>query len=305
MKNKKIGFIGQGWVGKNYADDFVNRGFKNVVRYGLEEPYLENGDKIKDCEIVFIAVPTPTTTKGFDGSILRQAVKKVGAGKIAVIKSTLLPGITEEIQKENPGIFVFHSPEFLTEATAAHDASHPKRNIIGLAVDNEEYKKKAELILSVLPKAEFELICRAKEAELIKYGGNNWFYFKVVFVNLLYDLAVSNGCNYDVIRDGMAADPRVGKSHLMPVHKSGTLGSDNYSLRTIKDKTEGRGAGGHCFIKDFAAFREMYEKAVGNDKGMALLKAMEEKNIDLLIKSNKDLDLLAGVYGEEIKNNNQ
>jgi len=299
MKKPKIGFIGQGWVGKNYADDFEKRGYK-VVRYALEEPYKKNSEKIKDCDIVFIAVPTPSTPEGFNSSILKQAVKKVGPGNIAVIKSTLLPGTTEEIQAENPDIYVFHSPEFLTEATAAHDAAHPNRNIVGYAVDSSEYKEKAKLILSILPQAPFELACKAKEAELIKYGGNNWFYFKVVFVNMLYDLAAKNDCNYDIIRDAMSADPRVGQSHLMPAHKSGTLGSDNYHLRTDQDKTEGRGAGGHCFIKDFAAFRELYEKTVGDDIGVALLRAMEDKNIDLLMSSKKDLDLLAGVYGEEV-----
>ena len=37
----KIGFIGQGWIGKNYADDFEKRGF-DVVRYSQEEPYVKN-----------------------------------------------------------------------------------------------------------------------------------------------------------------------------------------------------------------------------------------------------------------------
>jgi len=300
--NKKIGFIGQGWIGKNYADDFEDRGL-DVVRYSLEKPYVDNKEKIKDCDIVFIAVPTPSTADGFDASILKTAVKNVGEGKIAVIKSTLLPGTTEEIQKENPGVFIFHSPEFLSEATAAHDAANPKRNIIGYAKPSEEYRDKAKLVLSVLAKAPFELICRAKEAEFIKYGGNNWFYFKILFINLLYDLVLENDCDYNVIREGMAADPRVGMSHLMPVHKSGTVGSDNFKLRRKDDEGGGRGAGGHCFIKDMAAFREMYEKFVGDEKGMAILRAVEDKNIDLLAKSGKDLDLLKGVYGEDrIKN---
>ena len=304
QKIKSVGFIGQGWIGKNYADDFERRGF-TVVRYGLEEPHVNNGDRIKECDIVFIAVPTPSTPEGFDSSILKSAVKKVGQGKIAIIKSTILPGTTEEIQKENPEIFVFHSPEFLTEATAAHDAANPKRNIIGMAVENDEYREKAKQILSILPKAPFELICRAKEAEFIKYGGNNWFFFKVVFINLLYDLVLKSGCDYDVIRAGMSADPRIGYSHLIPVHKSGTPGGDAYQAQVEKNKEGGRGAGGHCFIKDFAAFREMYEKTVGDTYGLSLLKAMEEKNIDLLVKSNKDLELLKGVYGEEaIKSHN-
>ncbi len=311
--NKKIGFIGQGWVGKNYADNFEERGY-NVVRYGLEKPYCDKKDQIKECDIVFIAVPTPTTPEGFNNEILRKAIKLVGENKIAVIKSTLLPGTTERIQEENFDVFVFHSPEFLTEATAAYDAANPNRNIIGMPIDNDEYQEKAKLILSVLPKAPFELVTNAKEAEFIKYGGNNWFYVKVVFINMLYDLAVKNNCKWEVIRDGLAGDPRIGSSHLNPVHKSGTSGGEAkrklpfYELHLEPIHKTGRGAGGHCFIKDFVAFKEMYEKEIGDKFGVDFLKAMENKNIDLLLKSKKDLDLLAGVYGEEIiknlKNNN-
>lgn len=279
MQNKLIGFIGQGWIGKNYADDFERRGY-NIVRYALEEPYAVNKEKVKDCDIVFIAVPTPSTPKGFDDGILREAVKLVGKGKIAVIKSTLLPGRTESIQKDYSDVFVMHSPEFLTEATAAHDAANPDRNIIGIPVMNDEYKEKARQVIEVLPKAPFEQICSAREAELIKYGGNNWFYFKVVFINMLYDLAREYGARYEEIKKGMLNDPRIGNSHLDPIHKSG------------------RGAGGHCFIKDFSAFTEMYEKEVGDQSGINALHALRDKNIDLLVNSNKDLDLLYGVYGD-------
>ncbi len=305
MKNTKkptIGFIGQGWIGKIYATDFENRGFQ-VTRYSLEEPYIKNADKIKNCNIVFIAVPTPSTPKGFDSSILEKAVANVGKGKIVVIKSTLLPGTTEKIQDKNKDKFLFHSPEFLTEATALFDAGNPKRNIIGMARDNKIYKDKAKLILSVLPKAPFELICKAKEAELVKYAGNNWFYLKVTFMNMIYDLAIVNDCNFDLIRSAMAADSRIGPSHLMPVHKSGTAGSDNFHLIKNKKKVEGggRGAGGHCFIKDYAAFVELYKKNVPKDKtGLKMLKTIEDKNIELLLNSKKDLDLLVGVYGKDI-----
>ena len=37
----KIGFIGQGWIGKHYADDFEQRGF-DVVRYAPNEQYILN-----------------------------------------------------------------------------------------------------------------------------------------------------------------------------------------------------------------------------------------------------------------------
>lgn len=292
-----IGVIGQGFVGGSYSDDFENRGY-TTVRYALEEPYVQNREKIKDCDIVFIAVPTPTTPTGFDASILKKVIKNIGKGNTAVIKSTIALGVTKEIQDENPDIFVFHSPEFLTEATAHRDAANPQRNIIGVSVDSTEHNEKAKLVLSVLSKAPFELVCGSNEAELIKYGGNNWFYFKVLFINMLYDLAKKSGAEWDVIRGAMSADPRIGSSHLTPVHKSGTLGGDAYQLNPEMSKEGERGAGGHCFIKDYASFVEMYEKYVGDGVGMSALKALEKKNIDLLLQSNKDLDLLEGVYGE-------
>jgi len=301
--SKIIGFIGQGWIGKHYADDFEKRGFK-VVRYALEPPYDQNGEKVKACDIVFIAVPTPTTPAGFDDSILRAAVMKVGAGKTAIIKSTVLPGTTEAIQKDFPDIFVLHSPEFLTEATADYDAANPFRNIIGIPIDNEIYHGKAEEVIAVLPKAPYELISSAKEAELIKYGGNCWFYFKVIYINMLYDLAQKLGCDWQTIRTAMAADPRIGSTHLNPVHNSGQTGGEARPKLKFNElhlepvHKSGRGAGGHCFIKDFAAFSELYEKVVGDPVGLAALEALKDKNIDLLVQSVKDLDLVEGVYGE-------
>lgn len=274
-----IGFIGQGWIGRNYANDFEARGYE-VVRYGLEEPYAQNKDLIKDCDIVFIAVPTPTKPTGFDDSIVRAAVKLIGVGKIAVIKSTIIPGTTESIQAENPDIFVMHAPEFLVSKTAAYDAAHPTRNIIGIPVKNEAYQAKAQEVMSVLPRAAHEVICQAQEAELIKYGANSFLYFKIIYANLIYDLAASLGLDWQIVRDAIAADPRIGASHMEPIHESG------------------RGAGGHCFIKDFAALRALYEQKANDELGLQILKSLENKNIELLTNSGKDLGVIESIYGK-------
>lgn len=277
----KIGFIGQGWIGKHYADEFESRMY-TVVRYALEEPYIMNKDAIRDCDIVFIAVPTPTTEQGFDESIVRDALTLLGNGKTAVIKSTLLPGITEKLQAEFPDIFVLHSPEFLVEKTAAYDAAKPKRNLIGIPKETEEYKTKAEMILRILPEAPYNKIMSSRDAEMVKYAGNCFLFTKVMFMNLLYDLSNNIGCDWEVLREAFVHDPRIGESHTYPVHASG------------------RGAGGHCFIKDFEAFRRLYGEVVGDDNGNHVLTALADKNISLLIDSNKDIDLLKGVYGEDI-----
>lgn len=275
----KIGFIGQGWIGRHYADDFESRGY-SVVRYALEEKYIANKSAIASCDVVFIAVPTPTTEAGFDDRSVRSVMKLIGNGKIVVIKSTVVPGTTESIQDENPDIFVMHSPEFLVEKTAAHDATHPNRNIIGIPVENDLYKEKARTVLSVLPQAPFETVMSSRDAEFVKYAGNCYLFTKVMFINMLFDLVTHMGGNWEQIRDALIHDPRIGTSHTEPV---------------VEGK---RGAGGHCFIKDFEAFRAMYQSHVPDDRGNAVLRALAEKNIELLVQSNKDLDLLKGVYGD-------
>ena len=193
-----------------------------------------------------------------------------------------MPGTTESIQEDNPKIFVFHSPEFLSVSTAYEDSRHPQRNIVGYPIDNDEYRKLAREILSVLPQADFEIITTSKEAELFKYLRNCFFYTKVIYINLIYDLSKKIGCRWEVLREIMANDAWIGSMHIDPVHKSG------------------RGAGGECFIKDLAALKSFYKQQLPDERADNIFSALEEKNIELLLKSQKDLNLLNGVYGNNI-----
>jgi len=280
-----IGCIGQGFIGGNYANTFEAHGY-TVVRYALEEPYCENKAQIAECDIVFIAVPTPTTPDGFDASVVEDALTCVGPGKVAVIKSTVLPGTTNTLQERYPHITLLFSPEFLREASAADDAAHPERNIIGVPVDDDEHRSAAETVMGLLPEAPFSRIMSAIEAELVKYAGNNFLAMKVIYANLLYDFAHAVGADYDVVKEALGADDRIGQSHLAVVDASGHPGA-----------LPGRGAGGHCFIKDLAAFSRAYAERTDDDTGHAILGALEQKNIALLKASKKDGDLLQGVYG--------
>lgn len=283
MKKPRIGFIGQGFIGKSYADDFEARGY-TIVRYSHNK-FPKNRELIRECDIVFIAVPTPSTPKGFDYSIVESVLKLVGKGKTAVIKSTVLPGTTRTLQKKFPSISVMHSPEFLVLKTAAYDAKHPNRNIVGFVRPKDAIK--AKKVLKTLPRAPYSLICTAEDAELVKYAGNFFLYMKVLYANLVYEVARAVGTNYDLVREAVAADPRIGPSHLEVLHDSGHTGAKR-----------GRGAGGVCFIKDVSALREIYSRKVKDKPGLMLLTALIEKNLDLLVKSGKDLELIEGVHGK-------
>lgn len=269
------------------ADDFVERGF-TVVRYALEEPYVANQAAIAECDIVFIAVPTPTTPDGFDARALEAVLPLVGEGNIAVIKSTVFPGTTRRLQAAFPHITIMHSPEFLREKHAAADTRQPERTIIGLVEAGAAGYERARSVEAVLPTSPYSAICSAEESELIKYGGNTFLALKVIYMNLIYDLAQAMGADYNVVAAAIGADPRIGSSHMQVIDSSGHPGA-----------VAGRGAGGHCFPKDLAALREAYEQLVTDSAtGGALFRAMESKNNELLRASGKDTDLLDGIYGK-------
>jgi UDP-glucose 6-dehydrogenase len=278
-KGPLIGFVGQGFVGSSYANNFEKRGF-SVIRYSLEPQYVHNKEAISTCDIVFVAVPTPTTPKGFDYSIVESALKLIGKGKTAVIKSTLLPGTTRALQAKFKNIFVLCSPEFLSVATAQEDADNPFANTIGVPAKGAKHRAAAEAVHRILPDAPFSHICTSEEAEIIKYSHNISGYMQILTFNMLYDMALNLGAKWEPIQNAVYADPMISNRYSKPVHKSG------------------RGAGGLCFIKDFAAFAKLYRETVGKEEGVAFLKAAEKKNIMLLLGTNKDIDLLEGVYGK-------
>jgi UDPglucose 6-dehydrogenase len=276
----KIGCIGQGFVGKNTADNFVERGFE-VVRYAIEPEYEGNKEKIADCDIVFIAVPTPSTPTGFDYSIVEDVLALVGEGKVAVIKSTLLPGTTAKLQKKYPDKIVLFSPEFLCEATAAYDVANPIQNIVGYTLDNEVHKEAVQKVMDILPKSDNSYIVSSVSAELFKYAHNLNGYFRVILSNLLYEVGEKQGADWELMKAMMDTDVMMSPYYNQPVHKGG------------------RGAGGACFIKDMAAFRFLYEQLLGEDqKGIEVFKALEAKNLELLRASGKSEDIIKGVYGE-------
>jgi UDP-glucose 6-dehydrogenase len=176
-----------------------------------------------------------------------------------------------------------HSPEFLVERTVKFNVENPERNIIGIPINDNLYQRKAHQVLQTLPSAPFEKIMAAEDAELVKYAGNTFLTAKLLFMNILYDLVVKNGGNWDEVREALIEDPRIGYSHTEPVFEGG------------------RGAGGHCMIKDFEALRQRYSETVGKDEGKEVLDALTRLNITLLTSTKKSLDILSETFEFKIK----
>lgn len=253
-QQKKIGIIGGGFVGTAVQRYFERKGEEVKVYDKYKESHP--AEDVLRQDFIFIAVPTPFTDK-IDLSIMDEAMANVARadhGKIVIIKSTVIPGTTEKYQKQYPNLRLVFNPEFLTEETADQDFGFPDRQIVGFTP--ESYGIAGE-VLQILPLAPFSRIIPATAAELIKYFGNNWFAVKVAYANQMYDVCEKLGIDYDIVRDGVAADKRIGSSHLAVWHKG-------Y-----------RGYGGKCLPKDIRAMIE-FAKGLGLD--MKLLRTTEEIN---------------------------
>ena len=270
----KVAIVGVGMVGtplKRYFEE--RRGYTRGISLFLFDldPNKKYTDDVNQADVIFISVPTP---RGEDGSAKIDAVEHAFANltgnKIVVIKSTVPPGTSEYFQKKYPQHKVLFNPEFLTERQAWEDFVKPDRQIVGFTSESIDA---AHVVLSLLPKAPFmspwgihtyrPIKITATEAEIIKYGGNVYFSRKITFANALAMLAENHGVEYDNIRLGMAADFRIGDSHL--------------------DVTHGgyRGFGGYCFPKDVNALM-VHMESRGLHQGAELLREDWEFNKKLL-----------------------
>lgn len=257
MRQKKIGIVGGGFVGSTIAGFYTQRGHDVRVydKYKTSQPVEE----VLRQDFIFLAVPTP-----FEGKIdlsamddAMSAVAEADHGKIVVIKSTVTPGTTERYQRQYPHLNIIFNPEFLTESTADQDFGYPDRQIVGYT---ERSYSVAGDVLQLLPLAPFSRLVPATVAEAVKYFGNNWFAVKVVFANQMYELCEKLGVPYDVVKECVTADKRIGPSHLDVWHKG-------Y-----------RGYGGKCLPKDIRAMIKFAEEQ-GLD--LKLLKVAEEINNEL------------------------
>lgn len=207
------------------------------------DPHKGYQDDINQADIIFVSVPTPRSPEGSANiSAVESALARISGNKVVVIKSTVPPGTTEDFQRKYPQHKVLFNPEFLTEKYSWTDFIKPDRQIVGFTVQSIDA---AHVVLSLLPRAPFmspwgiqtnrSTKITATEAEIIKYGGNVHFARKINFANALAMIAEAHSADYENIKIGMAADFRIGDSHL-DVHHGGY-----------------RGFGGYCFPKDLDA----------------------------------------------------
>src|SRR3989338_4655163 len=243
----RIGIMGLGVVGSQLKRWFEEtNGHKRGVDLFLYDIASSKGysDDINKAQVIFVCVPTPSLPEGtINLSFVESVFKRLAGEKIVIIKSTVLPGATEHFQKNYKQHKILFNPEFLTEKNAWEDFHKPNRQIVGFT---ENSLNVAGMVLSLLPQAPFmspygintfkPTKITATEAEIIKYGGNIFISRKINLANIIALLSEKVGANYDNVRLGIAADYRIGGSHLDVLH-------GGY-----------KGFGGCCIPKDLNAF---------------------------------------------------
>ncbi len=149
-----------------------------------EEALGKSDERVSD-DVVIICVPTETIDGKQDLSQVKQALNRIENTKLAIIRSTVLPGTTEDLQRfyKFPIMFV---PEFGFEDTMYDDLKNPKYYLFGTTDESFNFRGLAK---NILPKAEEYILMPSKCAEIAKYITNIWGCFQVVLANTIYDWA--------------------------------------------------------------------------------------------------------------------
>lgn len=251
----------------HFFEPGVDKLLKEVLKSGHFSVTQDLTNAILGSEVTFIAVGTPTVNNKIDLSFIKKASKLVGLAlaktkkyHVVVVKSTVLPGVTEGVVQpllkkysgKKIGEFgLCMNPEFLREGCALENALYPDRIVIG-QID----EKSGEVFSKVYAKVDApKVFTNLPTAELIKYTTNSLLATLISFSNEIARIAEhTKGIDVIDVWKGVHLDKRLspikGKTRIKP-------GLLSYIF-------SGCGYGGSCLPKDTKALVS-YAKQLGVD----------------------------------------
>ena len=240
---------------------------------------------IKDSDIIFICVGTPTK-KGGSSADLSQIYKvskeissSINKFKIIITKSTVPVTTGDEIEKilskknSKKKFSVVSNPEFLREGEAIRDFVYPDRVVIGTN-DKKAGRILKNLYSPLISKGASYLQTSRRAAELIKYASNAFLATKITFINEIANLCEKTNINVEDISIGMGLDKRIGSRFLRA----------------------GPAYGGSCFPKDTKAIITTADKFKTN---LSVIKSVIKSNEN---RSKILLDRIKRILNRKIKN---
>lgn len=275
-----VSIVGSGYVGTTIAacladighdvvnveiDDeivaTINAGEAPIHESGLEQRIADHAgtnlrattdyDAVRDTDVTFLCLPTPQSESGsLDLAIMRAGAESLGRAladkdseHLVVVKSTVLPGTTEDVvgpileaesgTEIGDGLELAMNPEFLRMGTAVEDFLEPDKVVLGTASEGAAATLR-ELYAPILSREETDLVeTEIREAELIKYANNAFLASKVSLVNELGNIAREYDADAYEVLEAVGLDDRVSERFMR----------------------SGLGWGGSCFPKDVNALR--------------------------------------------------
>lgn len=187
---------------------------------------------IRDAQIIFISVNTPTKTYGTgkgqaaDLQYVEKCARQIGAvansNKIVVEKSTLPVRTAHSIKTilqantRNLQFTVLSNPEFLAEGTAIQDLLNPDRVLIG--GDEDEAGQAALNALAAVyahwVPANRILKTRLWSSELSKLTANAFLAQRISSINSISALCEKTGADIEEIARAIGTDSRIGPKFL-------------------------------------------------------------------------------------------
>jgi UDPglucose 6-dehydrogenase len=187
---------------------------------------------IKEADIIFVSVNTPTKTFGFgagkasDLQYIEKTARSILAAsdskKIVVEKSTLPVRTAESMERilnsNSKGLHfdIVSNPEFLAEGTAIADLENPDRVLIGGHQTREglaAVEEIAKIYANWVPRERI-ITTNLWSSELSKLTANAFLAQRISSINSLSALCEKTGANIDEIANAIGKDTRIGSKFL-------------------------------------------------------------------------------------------
>lgn len=236
------------WNSKDFRLPIYEPGLVDVVKEVRGKNLFFSTDirkAVRECDIVFVGVNTPTKMFGrgagrasdlqYWEATAREIKECANGDKIIVEKSTLpvrTAAAMEAILNDHAAhrFTVLSNPEFLAEGTAIKDLLEPDRVLIGGPQDRDgkaAIKDVVDIYAAWVPRKRI-LTTNVWSAELTKLAANAFLAQRVSSINAIAGLCEATGADVDEVARVIGADGRIGPKFLKA----------------------GPGFGGSCFKKD-------------------------------------------------------
>lgn len=195
--------IGCGVVGSNLAAELKS------LNPAMYDKYKDIDSRYYSHKIAFVCVDTPKTDDvKCDISEVKNAILENDAD-IYVIKSTVLPGTTEQLAKQTGKHIVF-SPEYYGGTQHCNNYNFDYTILGG---EKEDCARVIQMLEKAYDGRHQFRITDYRTAELVKYMENSYLATKVSFCQQFYRIASELGVTYEELRELFVLDPRVNPSH--------------------------------------------------------------------------------------------